>query len=47
MIGTSVFANAVASLAWNPGNWSVSPRRLKHSTSPRSAQTLSGCWAQR
>src|SRR5450432_3699044 len=47
LIGTSALASAVASLACSAGSSSLSPRRCRHSTSPCSAHTLSGCFVQR
>src|ERR1700688_3709540 len=47
LIGTSALVTAAASLACSAGSSSLSPRRVKHSTSPCSAHTLSGCRVQR
>ena len=47
LIGTSALVTAAASLACSAGSSSLSPRRFRHSTSPCSAHTLSGCWVQR
>ena len=47
VIGTSASFCAFASFSRSAGNSWVSPRICRHSTRPCSAQTLSGCWAQR
>src|SRR6266481_1249643 len=43
LMGTSAFASAARSLSRTLGSSSGSPRRVRHSTRPCSAQTLSGC----
>jgi hypothetical protein len=47
LMGTSAFARAARSLSRTRGSSPGSPRRVRHSTRPCSAQTLSGCCAQR
>ena len=47
MIGTSASPIADASFLCTTASSSTSPRCRRHSARPWSAQTLSGCWAQR
>ena len=47
LMGTSAFARAARSLSRTRGSSSGSLRRVRHSTRPCSAQTLSGCCAHR